>query len=388
MDYAATLVTFGALLSIVAVIGAALAFLLAHDRYDKRGPFKRRLLAGGTFMLLLGTLATQYVAAPSTSLLTLIPGVPFPGSTLDACHVSGSELPPLAGGQSIASHVPGLAGQRIRIGGSSALSQLFTGAAAHFDAANGTTTAVSSSNSQAGLQLVHSGALDLGLSDIFVRDAPDDTVKDYVLQDHAVAVAVFAVLVSPDLAGIVQNLTTDQLIGIYNGTLTNWRQIGGPDQRITPIGRAVGSGTRVTFESYVLHGQPNYTGTTLAGTTADLANALARSHGAIGYIATSALGASDRVQVHPVCIDGARPTLDDINNGAYQFWNYEHVYVNLPQSGALAGTVRAFLAYVCSASFQANEVLGQGYLRIPDLSAVAMQTHRRQGYPPLGSCAP
>ena len=388
MDFATTLVTFGALLSIVAVIGAALAFLLTHDRDDKRGPFKRRVLASGTFALLLGTLAAQYVAAPATSLLTLIPSVPFPGSTLDACRVSGNELPPLADGQSVMLHTLGLAGRHIRIGGSSALSQLFTVAATQFDAANGTTTTVSSSNSQTGLQLVHSGALDLGLSDIFVRDAPDDTVKDYALQDHPVAVAVFTVLVSQDLAGVVHNLTTDQLIGIYNGTITNWRQIGGPDQRVTPIGRSVGSGTRVTFESYVLNGQPTYTGTTLAGTTADLANALARSHGAIGYIATSALSASDRALVHPVCIDGARPTLADINSGAYQFWNYEHAYVNPPQSGTLPVTVRAFLSYVCSAGFQANDVLDQGYLRVADLSATAMKTHLRQGYPPLGSCAP
>lgn len=388
MDFATTLVTFGAILSIVAVIGAALAFLLAHDRDDKQRPFKRGILASGTFLLLLATLSAQYVVAPSTALLTLIPGVPFPGSTLDACHVSGGDLPPLAGGQSAAPHTPGLAGQPIRIGGSSALSQLFTVAAARFDAANGTTTTVSSSNSQAGLQLVHSGALDLGLSDIFARDAPDDTVKDYVLQDHPVAVAVFTVLVSQDLAGVVHNLTTDQLIGIYNGTITNWRQIGGPDQRITPIGRSVGSGTRVTFESYVLNGQPNYTGTTLAGTTADLANALARSRGAIGYIVTSALSAADRATAHPVCIDGARPTLADINSGAYQFWSYEHVYVNPPRGGALPATVRAFLSYVCGAGFQTSEVLGQGFLRLADLSADASSMHQRQGYPPLGPCAP
>src|SRR5215472_11381546 len=143
MDYAATLVTFGAILSIVAVIGAALAFLLAHDRDDKRQPLKRRILASGTFILLLGTLTAQYLVAPSTALLTLIPGVPFPGSSLDACSVSGSDLPPLADGQSTVPHTPGLAGRHIRVGGSSALSLLFGAAATRFDAANGTTTTVS-----------------------------------------------------------------------------------------------------------------------------------------------------------------------------------------------------------------------------------------------------
>lgn len=47
----------------------------------------------------------------------------------------------------------------------------------------------------------------------------------------------------------VEYITVADLARIYDGTVTNWKDLGGNDEPIYPIGRSVGSGTR----TYMLH---------------------------------------------------------------------------------------------------------------------------------------
>ena len=97
MDFTTTLITLGAILGLVALVGAAFSFLLAPDRSAPSYARTRRLIAVGTLAILVAILGLQYAVAPQTSVFTLVPGVPFPRSTLNACHVSASELPAVAG---------------------------------------------------------------------------------------------------------------------------------------------------------------------------------------------------------------------------------------------------------------------------------------------------
>src|SRR5260370_17210544 len=130
---------------------------------------------------------------------------------------------------------------------------------------------------------VEHGQADIGLSDIFVQDAPDPAVRSYVLTDYPVGVVVFTLMVTPDLKDVVHNITTDQLIDIYSGKATNWRSLGGPDEPITPIGREIGSGTQVSFEKYALLSTPKDTNIEIAGTTNFMLDLLPKKRGAIAY---------------------------------------------------------------------------------------------------------
>jgi len=50
----------------------------------------------------------------------------------------------------------------------------------------------------------------------------------------------------------VQNLTFEQLKGIFTGAITNWSAVGGPDLQIVVIGRDSSSGTFATWQEMVL----------------------------------------------------------------------------------------------------------------------------------------
>ncbi len=386
MDFTTTLIALGAILSLVALIGAAFSFLLASDRNAPSFARTRRAIGIGTIVILISILGVQYVAAPQTSVFTLIPGVPFPHSTLQACHVTTSELPAVAGtGHALpAPSRANVSGRTLVIRGSTALSNLFTNAGMAFDHAYHTITHVSATTSQDGLTAVERGEADIGLSDIFVQDAPDPNVASASLVDYPVGVVVFTLMVSPDLRDVVTNITTDQLIDIYSGKVTNWRSLGGPDEPITPVGREVGSGTQVSFEKYALLSTPKDTNVEIAGTTNVMLNLLAKKHGAIGYAASTIFTGDTSGRAYPICLNGYGATLANVNTGNYPYWSYEHIYVKHTPSASPADVVGLFLRYVCGADFQSRDLRDFGFLRIADLQPAAVITHT--GYPKPAPC--
>jgi len=69
---------------------------------------------------------------------------------------------------------------------------------------------------------------------------------------HIIAIDGISVVVNP--SNPVSKLTFDQLRGIYNGSISNWKDVGGEDRTITVISRDSGSGTYQDFKKYVLQG--------------------------------------------------------------------------------------------------------------------------------------
>ena len=55
----------------------------------------------------------------------------------------------------------------------------------------------------------------------------------------------------------VDDLTLEQLKGIFGGTITNWSEVGGDDAEIVVVNRKEGSGTRATFEAAVFGDEKN-----------------------------------------------------------------------------------------------------------------------------------
>jgi len=50
----------------------------------------------------------------------------------------------------------------------------------------------------------------------------------------------------------VTSITKDQVKKIYSGEITNWKDLGGPDEEILVVAREMGSGTRDTFNEDIM----------------------------------------------------------------------------------------------------------------------------------------
>ena len=117
--------------------------------------------------------------------------------------------------------------------GSSALLPLAQEAAAEFMKKNpDCVITVNGGGSGEGLKQVADGSVDIGNSDVAAEEKLDASAASG-LTDHEVALVAMAPVVSKDLA--VDNLTTDQLIQVFTGKVTNWKDVGGPDEDIVLV---------------------------------------------------------------------------------------------------------------------------------------------------------
>lgn len=303
-------------------------------------------------------------------------------ASLEACKIASSDLAPKVTSAGAATAVSGLSGMKLAADGSSALQPLVKQAAAEFDKANGTITTANAGGSGQGLKDVAAGAVQIGDSDVFAS-AKLPAATAATLTDHQVGAVVFTLVVSNDLNNKVNNLTTQEIQDIFTGKDTNWSQIGGPNEAITVVNRPTTSGTRSTFDKYVLKGAQESSGTTLTqDNTGAIAQAVSQTPGSIGYVSIGFAASSQfSTQVTPICIDGSKPVAADVNSGAYNFWGIEHMYTKGPATGA----AKALITYIESSQVQQNDLLALSYLPVSAVSASAVTAHTPSGTPPAES---
>jgi phosphate transport system substrate-binding protein len=81
----------------------------------------------------------------------------------------------------------------------------------------------------------------------------------------------------------IKELSVDQIRDVYTGKITNWKDLGGADQRIILYSRENNSGTYVFFKEHILKGKDFSPMTqSLPGTSA-VVNAVSRDPKSIGY---------------------------------------------------------------------------------------------------------
>ncbi len=160
--------------------------------------------------------------------------------------------------------------------------------------------------SGAGIEAVTNGTADIGNSSRSLKDEE----KAAGVVENVVSIDGIAVCVDP--ANEVADLTKEQLTNIYNGTVTNWKEVGGADEPIIVIGREAGSGTRGAFEELVDLVDGCKYANELDSTGAVIAK-VASTPGAIGYASLDALDDS----VKALSLEGVEATAENIKAGNY-----------------------------------------------------------------------
>jgi phosphate transport system substrate-binding protein len=251
----------------------------------------------------------------------------------------------------------------ITFDGSTALFPLANDVAnAYEDKCSGATITPKQSGSSAGLVAVSSGSVAIGNSDIFA-----DPAKYPGLVDHQVAVVIFSVVLNKNVTGVT-NMTSQQITDIYTGKITNWKQVGGPNLPIVTIYRKPGSGTRVTFDTYVLNGATEKTdAASINGdSSGDVATVVSQTSGGIAYVATSYAQAK---KLTTIKIDGVDGSEANVRNNTYKFWNIEHMYTK----GQPTGLSLAFINYMGSNDPEVvNARKKDGFFTLSNLTQVAV----------------
>lgn len=248
--------------------------------------------------------------------------------------------------------------------GSTALQPLVAAVAKQYqNKCSSATIVVNLGGSKTGLSDVEAGNVQIGDSDIFAASTQSDLV------DHQVAVVIFTIVINSKVTGVT-NLTAAQLKGIYGGSITNWSQVGGPNLKIVVVSRPTSSGTRATFQTYILGGPETVTGpaSLVSDSTGTVATEVNETDGAVGYVS---LGAAKQLNLTTVSIDGNAPTPTLVESNTYKFWNIEHMYTK----GAATGLAAALIDYMTSSDAQ-TIASGLSFLTINQMSPAAISAHQ------------
>jgi len=106
--------------------------------------------------------------------------------------------------------------------------------------------------------------------------------KGSTVVEKIIAYDALAVVVNPK--NTVSQLTREQLDDIFTGKITNWKEVGGADLKITPIARETSSGTYEFFKEEVLQKKDYVAGIMSVPATGAIIETIKKTPGAIGYV--------------------------------------------------------------------------------------------------------
>ncbi len=143
-------------------------------------------------------------------------------------------------------------------------------------------------------------------------------IKAEDLIDHKVAVVGITPIVNKNVG--VKDISMENLKKIFLGEVTNWKELGVKDQKIVILNRAAGSGTRATFEKWVL-GDKTAIRAQEQDSSGMVRSIVSDTPGAISYTAFSYV--TDEVAT--LSIDGVQPRDENVMNNIWIIWSYEHM---------------------------------------------------------------
>ena len=158
--------------------------------------------------------------------------------------------------------------------------------------------------------------------------------------------ALIATVVAKDGIAVVVNpknqivkLTTDQVRDIFNGKITNWKEVGGIDATITVVSREAGSGTRSSFEQIV----KNITlkkDALIQDSNGTIRETVANDANSVGYLSHGLVNE----KIKPLKVDEVDCTVDQIVAGNYKLVRPIYLLVK----GTMEGEIKNFIDYILS----------------------------------------
>ena len=190
-----------------------------------------------------------------------------------------------------------------------------------------------------GIKNAISGLYEIGHSS---RGLKTDGSEDGGLK--ATAYAIDGIAIVTNKGNGVDNLTKEQLSGIYTGAITNWSEVGGNDAPITVITRESGSGTRDAFAEIIgleKGGSNIIASANVADNTGAIQTQVSSNPNAIDYMSFSDV---DTSKVNTVQYEGAAISTDTLKDGIYKL---KREFYLLTKAGAtLSPVAQAFVDFV------------------------------------------
>jgi phosphate transport system substrate-binding protein len=226
----------------------------------------------------------------------------------------------------------------------------------------GSNIQVTGGGSGVGIAALINGTTDIAEASRPMKDVEKSQLKDKRgLATIELPVALDGLAVYLNEKNPVTELSLEQLKKIYTGTVKNWKDVGGKDERILLYGRENSSGTYAYFKEHVLENADYYPTTQTLPGTAAVINAVSKDIRGIGYGGIAYLKGVRAIRVKKnATTPGVEPTLENVQKNIYPISRFLYWYL----AGKPSGQIKQLSDWVMSAEGQAvvNDV---GYYPLP-----------------------
>lgn len=206
---------------------------------------------------------------------------------------------------------------------------------------------IAGGGSGVGAQQVGKGLVDIGNTGRPLKEKE----QAMGLVSHAFAIDGVAIILHPD--NPIPALTSEQVAKVFAGTITNWRELGGPDKAVHLFTRDEASGTRAVFVEKLLKNGPVAQHANVTPSNGSMKTSIAGDPSAIGYCS---IGYIDDMVKAPQ-LDGVSPTNANCISGVYPVMR--KLYMNT--KGEPEGLVKTFINFICSKN-AASYIKDSGYI--------------------------
>jgi phosphate transport system substrate-binding protein len=191
---------------------------------------------------------------------------------------------------------------------------------------------VQGGGSTAGIEAVRTRAANIGMSSRSLLPGEKDL--------YAVTIAKDAIAIIVNPKNPVQELSLTQAEEIFSAKIRNWEDVGGHSHSITLVSREEGSGTRESFQKFVMGEKEISLESLVQDSSGAIRQVVASDPNAIGYVS---LGLVNE-KVKALKVSGVKPSVKDIESGEYTLVRPFLFVFN----GEPTGDAKSFLEFVLS----------------------------------------
>lgn len=164
---------------------------------------------------------------------------------------------------------------------------------------------VQGGGSSAGIEAARTRAANIGMSSRSLKPTEKDLLPVIIAKD------AIAIIVHP--SNSIKDLPLDRIREIFSGKIENWKALVESSRPIHIVTREEGSGTRESFQSFVMGKEDISLGALVQDSNGAVRQLIASDPNAIGYISLGLV--NDRVKA--IKISGVEANLTNVYNGKY-----------------------------------------------------------------------
>lgn len=198
-------------------------------------------------------------------------------------------------------------GTKVTLAGSTSVQPLAEELGKAYEASHkGVRIFVQGGGSGAGIKAAKAGTANIGMCSRELEPS-EKNLKETCIAKDGIAIIV-------NNSNKVSALTIEKIRDIFSGKIKNWKEVGGPDKKITVVVREAGSGTRGAFEELVMKKDKIITNAITQNSTGAVHQTVALDPTAIGFISLGNLNE----KVKALKVDGVYPTKTTVKNHTYK----------------------------------------------------------------------